>query len=171
MWFVWYDMIWPLLLNSSFQSYITYLEATVLVSSTMVPYCSSEKQTYLCLQMKTNIDEIKLAREYWIYELNVWIRLGFLYWIKDEGSRSISSIWENRKEQRESIFPFSEYCFYIIFHTLIWNLDEEIVLLHVDERILSRRGNNISNMTQTVGERRPPPSSSYPPILGLTPLV
>lgn len=64
------------------KNYITYLEATVLVSSTMVPYCTSDKQTYLCVQMKTNIDEIKLAREYWIYDLNVWIRLGFLYWIK-----------------------------------------------------------------------------------------
>lgn len=79
-----YYMIWPQWFP--FQSYITYLEATVLVSSTMVPYCSLDKQTYLCVQMKTNIDEIKLAREYWIYELNVWIRLGFLYWIKDEGS-------------------------------------------------------------------------------------
>lgn len=77
-------MIWPQWFP--FQSYITYLEATVLVSSTMVPYCTLDKQTYLCVQMKTNIDEIKLAREYWIYELNVWIRLGFLYWIKDEGS-------------------------------------------------------------------------------------
>lgn len=29
-----------------------------------------------CLQMETNIDEIKLGREYLISELHVWIKLG-----------------------------------------------------------------------------------------------
>lgn len=88
----------------------------------MVPYCTSDKQTYLRMQMKTNIDEIKLAREYWICDLNVWIRLGFLDWIKDAGIRSISSIWENRKEWRDSSFPFSVYCFYIILVSKLYSI-------------------------------------------------
>lgn len=64
-------------------------------TSTIASSSSRYKQTQPCLQMKINIDEIKLGKEYLISELNVWIKLGFLYWIKPVGIGSISSIWEN----------------------------------------------------------------------------
>lgn len=60
-------------------------------TATMVSSCSSHKQTH-CLQMKTNIDKIQLGKEYLISELNVWIKLGFLYCIKPVGIGSMSSI-------------------------------------------------------------------------------
>lgn len=119
-------------------SYITHLEVDVLVSSMCVCLCvsvcvlvcfglstlmhkrylifqctttmvSSYKQTHPCLQMKTNIDEIKLGKEYLISELNAWIKLGFLYWIKPVGIGSISSIWENRGGKTFSFFLFGMY--------------------------------------------------------------
>lgn len=73
-------------------------------TTTMVSSCSPYKQTHPCLQMKTNIDEIKLGKEYLISELNVWIKLGFLYWIKHVGIGSMSSIWENRRQKTYSFF-------------------------------------------------------------------
>lgn len=45
-------------------------------STATVSSSSPYKQTHSCLQMKTNIDGIKLGKEYLISELNVWIKLG-----------------------------------------------------------------------------------------------
>ena len=85
-------------------------------TTTMVSSCSPYKQTYPCLQMKTNIDEIKLGEEYLISELNVWIKLCCLYWIKPVGIGSMSSIWENRGRKT---FLFSVHCFSSVFSILL----------------------------------------------------
>lgn len=140
-------------------SYITYLEAEALVSSVCVclcvcvcpfhclhsckrdilfsfspwfPSCSPHKQTHACLQMKTNIDEIKLEKEYLISELNVWIKLGFLYWIKPVG---ISSIWENRGEKNIFLFDALLSChhfyLYLLFspcHSLFCSVNHQSVI-------------------------------------------
>lgn len=92
----------------------TFMQKRYLIfycTSTMVSSCSPYKQTHHCLQMKTNIDEIKLGKEYLISELNVWIKLGFLYWIKPVGIGSMSSIWERRGEKAFSLLCTSLYSF------------------------------------------------------------
>lgn len=103
---------WCLGFKYAFVCFIVHIHTE---TSTMVSSCSSYKQTYPCLQMKTNIDEIKLGREYLISELHVWIKLGFLYWIKPVGIGSMSSIWENRRGKK---CPFVLLFFSLIFLSL-----------------------------------------------------
>lgn len=89
-------------------------------TTTMFSSCSPYKQTHPCLQMKTNIDEIKLGKEYLISELNVWIKLGFLYWIKPVSIGSMSSIWENREGKTFSVFcALLFFCFIYFLFTFL----------------------------------------------------
>lgn len=101
-------------------------------TTAMVSFCSPYKQTCPCLQMKTNIDEIKLEKEYLISELNIWIKLGCLYWIKPVGIGSTSSKWENRGVK--NIFLFLCIACLCIVHLfpafeVIWGLISLLVLI------------------------------------------
>lgn len=80
----------------------------------MVSSCSPCKQTQPCLQMKTNIDEIKLGKEYLISELNVWIKLGL----------SLLSLWvleachHYEKTEEGKTFFFLCYLFLLFVYFL-----------------------------------------------------
>lgn len=81
------------------------------------------------LQTKTNIYEIKLGRKYLISELNVWIKLGFLHWMKPVSIGSMSSIWENRRRKTFSFFCVLPLFFDKLFIPVSFNLFGDILIL------------------------------------------